>query len=247
MNRRRFIGWVSLPLAGSLSANEPRVLRVISAIALADLIRSVGSVFEKRHPGLKVEVEAMASDIVAARLNRRPIVDVVIASDEQAFSKFVLGGFVDRFRIAPVAGNSMVIVSQQKLESHAQLFEERFKKIMLPDPSLTASGRYAREAMVIANLYNELQPKLVLGRDSREPLDFLSAGEVEAAVIYKSDLATKKGRGLQTLPLPGSVTHLIAPTRRSANPSLANEFVEYCRGDSVRFAMRQLNFEVPRR
>ena len=51
------------------------------------------------------------------------------------------------------------------------------------------AGRYTQEALTQAGLWEQLQPKLIMGESVRQVLDYVSRGEVDAGFVYATDAA----------------------------------------------------------
>jgi molybdate transport system substrate-binding protein len=251
MNRRQLIRstlgtlplftGVGSPVARAQTAQ--RVLKVAVAASLVDVVRSMAKVIEKQRPGLTIEIEWGASDVLITRIANFALFDIVLLSDDISMSRLVANRKVSRARVREFATNSLAIVSKQKLTEIGQLAEDRFKRVAIGDPTQVPAGRYAREAMVLANVWAEVEPKLVLAIHVRQALEYVVRGGVDAAIVYRSDTIAKSVKGFNILPIQASVTHYVAPLLNSANPDDSAAFVEFVTSESARVALKQLQFQ----
>lgn len=251
MNRRNLIRYslATIPTLGMFSPHSARaqtaqrVLKVAVAASLVDVVRSMAKVVEKQRPGLTIEIEWGASDVLVTRIANFAAFDVVMLSDDNSMSRLVATRKVSRARVRDFASNSLAVVSKQKLTEVGQLAEDRFKRIAIGDPAQVPAGRYAREAMVLANVWADLEPKLVRAIHVRQALDYVIRGGVDAAVVYRSDTLVRGVKGLNILSLQASITHYVAPVLGSANQDDATAFIEFVTSESARVALKQLQFQ----
>jgi molybdate transport system substrate-binding protein len=251
MNRRNLVRYslVTFPVLGIFSSHNARaqtaqrVLKVAVAASLVDVVRSMAKVVEKQRPGLTIEIEWGASDVLVTRIANFAAFDVVMLSDDNSMSRLVATRKVSRARVREFASNSLAVVSKQKLTEIGQLAEDRFKRIAIGDPAQVPAGRYAREAMVLANVWADVEPKLVLAIHVRQALDYVVRGGVDAAFVYRSDTLVKGVKGLNILAVQASITHYVAPILGSANQDDATAFIEFLTSESARVALKQLQFQ----
>jgi molybdate transport system substrate-binding protein len=251
MNRRNLVRYslATFPVLGIFSFHNARaqtaqrVLKVAVAASLVDVVRSMAKVVEKQRPGLTIEIEWGASDVLVTRIANFAAFDVVMLSDDNSMSRLVATRKVSRARVREFASNSLAVVSKQKLTEIGQLAEDRFKRIAIGDPAQVPAGRYAREAMVLANVWADVEPKLVLAIHVRQALDYVVRGGVDAAFVYRSDTLVKGVKGLNILAVQASITHYVAPILGSANQDDATAFIEFVTSESARVALKQLQFQ----
>lgn len=60
-------------------------------------------------------------------------------------------------------------------------------RLMLGDPAHVPAGQYAKQALEKLNLWTLLKPRLVFGSTVRTAVAFAERGEVDGAIVYRSD------------------------------------------------------------
>jgi molybdate transport system substrate-binding protein len=254
--RRRLLNLATCVVAGGIAAptraqaptNAPaqRTIRVGTASSIADLVRSVAAVLEKRRPGLTIQVISGASDSVAVQmLTGGSDFDAVIFADDLPMAKLVFKGKVVRASAKVMAGNQIALISRHKITDLAQLVDDKFKYIALGDPQLVPLGRYGRQGLVMADVWQAVEPKVVFGLNARITFEYFQRGGVDAAVIYRSDTLLKAAKGAHILPLQGRVEYQIAPIVGTKYPNDVAAFIELALSDSTRVALKQLAFDLP--
>ena len=96
-------------------------------------------------------------------------------------------------------GNSLVIAvpggNPAGVKSPGDLAGEAVKKLALAGENVPA-GKYAEQALRSAGLGEQLKTKIVRGQDVRMTLGFVERGEVEAGIVYATDV--KLSRAVET-------------------------------------------------
>ncbi|HOS59558.1 MAG TPA: molybdate ABC transporter substrate-binding protein, partial [Syntrophorhabdaceae bacterium] len=100
--------------------------------------------------------------------------------------------YVDVNTITPFAYNTLVFVSKgaqgvSRLEELTKL-----NRIAVGSPKSVPAGEYTMEAFRNAGIYKQLEQKLVLARDVRECLLYAERGDVDGAIVYKTDALLSK-------------------------------------------------------
>jgi molybdate transport system substrate-binding protein len=127
-----------------------------------------------------------------------------------------------------------VLVSDESsgvsVETLANLAVPEISRIAIGHPNIVPAGTYAKEALTHFGLWETLQPKFVFGTDVRATLAYVTAGNVDVAIVYKTDTTlTRRIRVLYQLP-PEAYTPIIYPAvvmKSSPRKQLARRFMTY--------------------
>lgn len=116
-------------------------------------------------------------------------------------------------------------------------------KLALPDPTQTAAGRVAREALVNIGIWDVLQPRLQPVAEGRTALDLVRKGEARFGIAYATDAF--EGSGLRlALTFPADshapISYSFALPRRG-DPAAA-ELLAFLAGPDAAAAWRRLGF-----
>lgn len=127
--------------------------------------------FLSAHPDYAVLVaehwRAPAAGRVAVATTRLVI---AIASEKPRFQ----GGSLRRWLTNSGGGDPLIVASPFRLA--------------LADPAHVPAGRYAKAALTHRQEWKALRPHMIYAADVRAALTYLMMGEVQAAVVYQSDL-----------------------------------------------------------
>jgi molybdate transport system substrate-binding protein len=221
--------------ATSLPLWERTVLAAELYVSAAASLTGVCAVFkaeyEKRNPGITVLLNMNASGLLLRQMEQGAPADVFISADEETMDQAVSRNAVVAATRRVVAGNSLVLAippsgSVAALEA---LEAPGVARIAMGNPESVPAGRYAREALMEAGLYETLKPKLILAENVRQALDYLSRGEVDAAFVFATD-ARKAGDKVKvalTLATKRVVTYPAAVAAGAKNPEAAKGFLAF--------------------
>jgi molybdate transport system substrate-binding protein len=132
-----------------------------------------------------------------------------------------------------IAGNRLVLIAPRPGATGpgklADLAAPAVKRIALGKLATTPVGRYSQQALKAAGLWQPLQGKIVFADSARQVLDYVARAEVEAGMVYATDVALMpdKVRVLQVLGGHAPIVYPAAVLAESRQAVLAREFVAY--------------------
>jgi molybdate transport system substrate-binding protein len=214
--------------AGAAAAAD---VTVSAAASLGNAFREAAAAFEAAHPSEKVLLNFAASDALAAQIARGAPVDVFASADQDA---------MDRVQplLAPgsrrdFASNRLVLAlpatSKIALRTLADLRQPALRRLTTGNPASVPVGRYARGALEKAGLWGELEQRFVFGTNVRQSLDYIARGEVEAGLVYQTDVASQPGkvRMAMVVPTAAPITYPLAVLRSAPNAAGARAFADF--------------------
>ncbi len=239
-------------IAASLSActrgNDHEELLVFVAASMADAAEEVGERFQ-RSAGVRVAFNFGASQSLARQVSQGAPADVIITA-----GRFPMDFLSERGDIAfgPVRllSNELVVVTGQdggELDALEDLLGPRFDVVALADPELSPAGRYAREALQNAGLWEALRPRIVWGGDVRAALAYVETGSADAAIVYRTDARLAEGVAVSAVAPQGSygpIEYPAAVLTSAPLPKEAREFLNFLSGNEARTVFRQHGFVV---
>ncbi len=208
-------------------------LRVFGAMSLTDALTEIGEQFTAKY-SVKVSYNFAASTTLQRQIEKGASADVFIsASPQQVEALATLGLLQDSSRY-DVLSNRLVLVSHKNsvlsVESVERLAENAVSRIAIGQPEIVPAGTYAKEALTHLGLWEKVHPKLVFGTDVRATLAYVSAGNVDVAIVYQTDVAlSKKVKALYEFP-DDTHTSIVYPAvvlKDSDQKQLAQQFIAY--------------------
>jgi len=238
--------WTSAP--GTAQARE---LIVSAAASLTDAFSDMEPAFEKAHPEVDVIMNFASSGALYRQIEQGAPADVYASANPKWMNKAVQNNFVAEDDVAVFARNALVLAvppdNPASVSSLNDLTKRSVKSIGIGTPETVPAGQYAKGALVGADLYDHLSPKMIFGESVRQVLDYLVRGEIDCGFVYRTD-AVKAGKDVSIVaevPLENPVTYPVAVVLDSASDEAARKFVAFVLGDEGRALLEARGFKAP--
>lgn len=244
MKHLLMIGAVLAALWGSAEAAE---ITVSAAASLANAFDEMKDAFERKKPGITVHCNYAASDPLLRQIAAGAPVDVFAAADQATMDRAAAQNLIDEDTRKNFAANGLVLIVPKngaKPESVSDLL--KFERIAIGNPDSVPAGRYAREALQNAGLWEALEPRLILASSVRQALQYAASGEVDAAFVYATDARQQGDKVEVAMEVDGHapVTYPIAVVA-GANPEAGREFLEFTLSPQGQAILEKYGFGRP--
>ena len=226
------------PLTGSIT--------VFAAASLQKTFTALASTFEKAHPGTSVKFSFNGSDTLAAQITQGAPADVFASANTKTMQTVVTAGdstgtptvFVkNTLEIAVAPGNPKGIKTLSDLTKSGLKVAECAATV--------PCGSAAVKALAAANV--KLTP-VTYETDVTSALTKVELGEVDAALVYHSDIVGAGGKvdGVVFSTAATAVnSYPIDVLKGSTNPALAEAFVAFILSDSSEQVLLKAGFQAP--
>ena len=195
------VGVALLTAAGGCSSPEnENVWTVFAAASTIDVMTEMLSEFEQVHD-VRLRVTYGSSSSLSAMILHGVEFDLFVSANVE-WANRVEQSLASRgiiFEATDLMSNRLVVVVDEDdtrdlikdgmLESLADLPAAGFRNIAIADPLGVPAGMYARQALVSAGVWEQIQPLLVTAGDVRAALAMVELGAAEAAIVYATDAA----------------------------------------------------------
>lgn len=164
---------------------------VATAISLKGPVDQAISAFHEKNPGEKIELQAAASGVIVAQIERGAPVDVFVSAAPVEMDRVAKADRLVADSRRAIATNRLVLVVRTGLappESLDGLKDPRFARIAVGNPKTVPAGRYAEQALRKAALSGSLASRLVFGENVRQVLDYVVRGDADAGLVYATDV-----------------------------------------------------------
>jgi molybdate transport system substrate-binding protein len=229
-NLRRLL--VGIALVAASAPSDAAELVVSAASSLSNAFTAIGHAFEAGQTDVKVVLNFAASDVLLKQIEQGAPSDVFASADEATMDRAVSARLVDAATRKDFAGNTLVVVVATDITGPAQLADladAAYAQIAIGNPDAVPAGRYAKQALVAAGLWDRLQAQFVPTQNVRQALDYVARGEAQAGLVYATDAAQRndKVRVALSVPTATPVRYPIAATTVSTQGELARRFVDF--------------------
>ena len=220
-------------ISGCPERQQRDELNVFAAISLTDALTEIGEAFAVENQ-VKVYYNFAASTTLQRQLEKGASGDVFISASPRQVVALETNGLLEAESRQDLLTNRLVLVSDETaeitVETLTHLTVPKISRIAIGHPDIVPAGAYAKEALAHFGLWETLHPKLIFGTDVRATLAYVTAGNVDIAIVYKTDTTlTDNINVLYQLP-PEVSTPIIYPAvimKDSPRKQLAHRFITH--------------------
>jgi molybdate transport system substrate-binding protein len=230
------------------SAPPPGPLRVSAAVSLTDALTTVVQQWEKAG-NVRVELNFAASNILARQILEGAPVDVFISADEKQMNRLVESGAAARADVMPLLTNQRVVVTPTGRPVSgtlpSALANDAVKRIAIGDPQGVPAGVYAKAWLERADLWRQVEPKIVPSNSVRAALAAVDSANADAGIVYRTDATGHAGVTIvYEVPLADAppIVYPAGVIAKSTHPDLARMFVAYLQTTPARTVFADAGF-----
>jgi len=214
------------------------------AASLKEAINELSVNFSKMHPGVKFIKNFGASGQLVKQIENGAPCDIFISANLEWMDYLKNKKLADVPSIVTFTYNTLVFAGTPGKASSMQDLV-KLERIAIGSPKSVPAGEYATEAFKKAGIDKQLEKKLVMARDVRECLMYAERGEVDGALVYKTDaLQAKQAKILFTVPqeLYPRVTYPMSLTVAGAKNKDAAAFFAYLHSEDAKSVLAKYGF-----
>ena len=176
--------------ASPAAAQQKTIVRVAAASDLQFALGEVIRQFHARNPAVRVEATYGSSGNFHAQLRQRAPFDLFLSADMSYVRDLVSRGVGAEHDVFPYAVGRLVAW----VPNRSPLRPERdglaalagAKRLAIGNPRHAPYGRAAEAALRKAGLWQQLEPRLVLGENIAQAAHFVQSGAADAGLIARS-------------------------------------------------------------
>jgi molybdate transport system substrate-binding protein len=224
----------------------------LTVFAASDLQLPFGEIapsFE-RTSGHRVILVFGSSGALATQIGRGAPADIFFSADQRYVQQLVERQVLQRGSDQVYALGYLSLVTRRgsglRLRTLVDLAGSGVTRIAIANPAHAPYGRAAEEALRRVGIWESVEPKVVLGENVRQAVQFVTTGAVEAGIIARS-LAGDPA--LIAIPVDPSLYDPILQTagivRRTAQLELARRFLAFVTGTEGWAVMQRYGFSRP--
>jgi len=239
----------ALALLAAATVARADDLTVSAAASLTNAFTDIAKAYEAAHPGTHVNLNFAASDVLLKQIEQGAPADVFASADEATMDRAAGAGRIDAASRRDFASNTLVLITPAGGTAPAKLgdlAQDAYKRVAIGNPDSVPAGRYAKQALVEAKLWDALQPKFVQAQNVRQALDYVARGEADAGFVYATDAASQatKVKVALSVPTATSVRYPAAAVGSCAQKPTACDFVQFLSIPASRATLAKYGFSA---
>ena len=225
-------------------------IMVSAAASLKDAFRDISKQYERR-TGARVNFNFGASGALQKQIESGAPVDAFASAGIPQMDALATQGLIAPETRRDFARNTLALVvpadSTSGITGFADLGGAKVTKLAVGNPKTVPVGQYAKQALTRLGLWQGLAPRLILAEDVRQALDYVARGEVDAGIVYASDVraAGERVRAVATAPADthDPILYPIAVVRASSHQDAARAFIDAVMSGNGQRILEKYGFE----
>jgi molybdate transport system substrate-binding protein len=205
---------------------------VSAAISLKESFTEIGALYQSR-TGTRVTFSFASSGELEKQIEAGAPVDVFASAGQKEMDQLEAKNLIEVGTRANFAANALVLVvpsdSTLHLRSFSELKNVNVKRIALGNPKTVPAGAYARDLLESTSLWTQLASRFVFAENVRQVLDYVSRGEVDAGIVYATDVQVAGGKVVVAAKAPEkaarAILYPVAVVKESGHSDAAKRFL----------------------
>ena len=242
---------VALVTAFSAGTATAADIIVSAAASLTNAFTDIGKDYEKANPNQKVSFNFGSSGALLQQISRGAPVDVFATADQETMDRANKQNLIVRTSRHEIVRNTLVVIAPKGAKSAPQslvdLKDAGIARLAISNPESVPVGKYSKEALVAAGLWDAVKEKSLNTQNVRQSLDYVARGEADVGFVYATDAAIMpdKVEVLFEVPTKTPILYPIAAVKGSGNENFALKFIEYVRSDAGQKVLAKYGFQKP--
>lgn len=211
------------------AANE---IIVSAAVSLKDGLNEIAQLNEQRN-NVKVHFNFGASGALQKQIESGAPVDVFASAGAKQMDQLAAKELIVSSSRTDFARNVLVLIeppNSSAIASFADLSKPEIKKIAVGNFKTVPAGQYTEQTLNKLQLLPGIRSKLISAEDVRQVLDYVVRGEVDAGIVYSSDVLSAGAKVKEVVRAPEDshdpVRYPIAIVKDSKHKDAAQKFIE---------------------
>lgn len=236
-------------------AQKSETLTIAAAADLIYCLEELNVAFQKAYPAAALKVSTGSSGNFFAQIQNGAPFDVFLSADMKYPHELVKAGLADSSSLTLYAIGRIVLWSRRAdldvTRGLEILRDEKIVKVAIANPAHAPYGRAAQAALEHFQLWQAIQPKLVLGENIAQTAQFVQTGNVDAGIVALALVMSPK--------LKNAGTYYVIPetsfprleqaavlTKQGIKNPVANRYLEFLRSEPARAIFNRYGFRLPR-
>jgi molybdate transport system substrate-binding protein len=167
---------------------SPQKLTVAAAADLNFALPEIAARFRDAHREVELQIAYGSSGNFSAQIGNGAPFDVFLSADVEYPRKLAAAGLGSRNSIFTYAVGRLVVwvPAASPLDPATALRQSSVKHVAIANPQHAPYGRAAQAALRSLGLYQTVEPKLVLGENVAQTLQFVESGAADTGIVALS-------------------------------------------------------------
>ncbi|NLV16633.1 MAG: molybdate ABC transporter substrate-binding protein [Syntrophomonadaceae bacterium] len=229
-------------------AEEAVQLNVAAAASLQNAGKEIQELYIAEKPNVSITYNFASSGTLQNQIEEGAPADLFISAGVKQMDALAEKELIVSESRRDLLANDLILIAKQdsSLSDFADLTDSSVKKISIGTPETVPAGKYAQEALTSLELYDQILSKIVFAKDVRQVLTYVQTGNVDAGLVYRSDVYQEEDIVVVTAAPEDShqpIVYPMAVIKASQNQAEAQAFAEFLTGQEASAVFSKYGFE----
>ncbi len=231
----------------------PTEINVSAAVSLKGALQKLASDFEQENHAKLVFNFASSGDL-QTQIEQGAPADVFISAGKRQMDTLEKKKLIDTGTRSNLLGNELVLIIPQTSKQTIAKIEELakvkdIKNIAIGIPEIVPAGKYAKETLQKAGIWENIKLKLVMAKDVRQVIEYVETGNAGAGFAYQSDVKASRNSGKVQIALVipdtyhSPIIYPIAVVTDTKQRALSTQFIDYLKSARASEVFKEFDFK----
>ena len=238
--------------ATSTADSKPPELLVFAAASLTDALADIGAAYT-RATGQTVRFSFAASAVLARQIEAGARADAYLSADEAWMDYLQARKLIDTSTRHIIVGNRLALIAPADSTIGLRIAPNfplaaalGSGRLAMGDPDYVPAGRYARAALTMLGVWQQVADRIVRADNARAALVFVARGEAPLGIVFRTDaLFDQEVRIVDLFPDDARLPIHYPAAATAAARSGARRFVAFLTGPAAREIFTKYGFRLP--
>lgn len=236
--------------AAETTEEQENTIRVAAASSLQNVMQEVEAVFTKQYPDTEMEVHFGSSGSLKQQIAQGAPVDLFFSASSMKVDQLVEDGHMEKTSTAVIMHNSLVLIEPAESSSSLSQLQDAADpevKLSIGTPESVPAGRYAKETLQTAELWEDVKADLIQAKNVRQVLTYVENENVDAGFVYKTDALQSSKIHIAAEVSPSSHSPINYPaglTSAGEEKQAAEELLEFLQSPEMKDIAENYGFKM---
>jgi molybdate transport system substrate-binding protein len=236
----------------SQEASEPAQITVSAAASLTEAFMDMEKEFETENPDIDIVYNFGASGTLRTQIEGGAPIDVFASAAQDQMDMLASKGFIYNDTRENFVENSLVMIAPKGnalgLTGMQDLTKTEVEKISIGNPDTVPAGKYAKEALTNAGLWDSVSGKMLMAENVKQALVYVERGEAEAGFVFSTDASSAENDSIEVITsvhVTTPITYPIAVLSSTQHQEDSQLFIDFVTGEKGKSILEQYGFIIP--
>ncbi len=227
-----FLIFTMIFTSGCGKKEESTQILIGAAASLKPALTEIQNAYARENPKIELSFTFASSGTLEQQVREGSSIDLFISAAAKQMNSLEADGLIIKATRTDLLKNEIVLILPKESKLEISGFNDILKAqaIALGEPESVPAGQYAKEVFEKLGIWDAVNKQSTFGTNVTEVLSWVSSGNADAGVVYKTDALTDDGVKIIGAAPAGSHSDIVYPAaviKGSDAEKQANAFLEF--------------------